>query len=347
MSAAGRGQHHAASTASHGLNKKEKKGKKNPINVDQTNTELIKNSVMNKNVAKLDIDSLNDSELSLGQPSLSDIQAHYDEKICLMEAKFEAKLEALYKVIQQKDDVIGKLNVEIGELKQGFNFISKETSEIKTSLSEASNTLNIKINENKNHFTEIKTKTIDLEDRSRRCNLVFFNFPEAARNEPEDCESLICGHLTSLGIFPPNDEIFVERAHRLGRRKPENSTKPQPIVVCFSYYKQKEFIIKNAACFRSSPVNVSEDYSRETLDEHRKLHQLGLHAKETFQDPTKAIKRFKVNYKRLTITYCLDKNNSSSPTFVKSFLLKDIVNTQNWFIPPERQQSSTQLNNNL
>ena len=43
----------------------------------------------------------------------------------------KGQVEALYKVLEQKDDTIGKLQAEIGELKVGYNFLSKETSQLK------------------------------------------------------------------------------------------------------------------------------------------------------------------------------------------------------------------------
>ena len=269
--------------------------------------------------------------------SLSEIQNHCDDKISLLEATFHAKLDALFKVIEQKDEVIGRLNIEIGELKQSFNFLSQETTDIKSSIKETSKILETKINENESHVKAVKTKTVDLEDRSRRCNLVFYNFPETGRNEAENCEDVVCSHLGGLGIFPPGEEIWIERAHRLGRRTPEHSTKPRPIIVCFSYFKQKEIIIKSGARFKRSPINVSEDYSRETLEEHKRLRSYGFHAKENYQDADKEIKYFKVTYKRLLITYSVNKTNPDAPTFVKSYTMKDMINNQNWFVPAERQ----------
>ena len=107
---------------------------------------------------------------------------------------------------------------------------------------------------------------------------------------------------------------------RLGRRGPEHDTKPRPIIVKFTYYKQKEAIIKNASRFRNSHINVSEDYSRETLDVHRKLYQHGKAAKENlFTDPVKAIKHFKVGYRRLIITNSTNKNDPAASVFKRSF----------------------------
>ena len=184
-------------------------------------------------------------------------------------------------------------------------------------------------------------KTVDLEDRSRRCNLVFFNFAETAtRHEEENCEQKVLNLLTSLRIFDDDDEIWVDRAHRLGRRRPENNTKPRPIIVKFSYYKQKQKIINNGSKFKNSPINVSEDYSKETIKVHNQLRQLGKNAKDyLFTDDNKSITHYKVAYRRLVLTYTTNKHSTTAPTFTRSFSLDYIQEHENWFEPP--QQHST------
>ena len=49
------------------------------------------------------------------------LQKHFDQKLLLLQTKFEAKLSALDDVIKEKDVTIGKLYTKIGELKAGYN----------------------------------------------------------------------------------------------------------------------------------------------------------------------------------------------------------------------------------
>ena len=252
----------------------------------------------------------------------------------MLEAGFNAKLDALYKVIDQKDEMIGKLNRDIGELKQSCNYLSQETSDLKKSQKEFSGYIENQFEDNKKAVAEVKSKTIDLEDRSRRSNLVFYNVAESPNGVNEDCEQKIVNVLASLHIFPPGEkEVWIDRAHRLGRKSPENGTRPRPIIVKFTYFKQKEVIIANGNKFRNSHVNVSEDFSRETLRIHKELREHGKQAKEAFNDPIKSLVHYKVSYKRLAVTYHADKSDNNSKTFVKSFNLSYIQNNPNWFMP--------------
>ena len=179
----------------------------------------------------------------------------------MLEISFNSKLDALYKVIDQKDEVIGKLNRDIGELKQSFDFLSKETSDIKKSQAEVSKYLENEIENTSKSIKEVKNKTVDLEDRSRRQNLIFYNFAEASYGEQEDCDKMVEDFLDSQNFFP-DEQIWIDRAHRLGRRSPGSDTRPRPIIVKFSYFKQKDRVIKNGIKLRNSHINVSEDFSR-------------------------------------------------------------------------------------
>ena len=176
---------------------------------------------------------LDTTDINCKSTNLNDIHAYYEEKFKMLEemfkmseVSFNSKVDGLYKILEQKDEVIGKLNIQIGELKKSFDFLSKETSDIKVSHENTTKTLENEIKSNGNFAHEIKTKTIDLEDRSRRDNLVFFNFPEAPEETAENCEHYIKDLISSLSILPEDEELYIDRAHRLGRKTPECASKP-------------------------------------------------------------------------------------------------------------------------
>ena len=259
-----------------------------------------------------------------------------EEKMKMMEITFNSKLDALYKVIDQKDEVIGKLNRDIGELNKSYDFLSKETSDIKSSLNEHSDYTENSFRNTDKYLSAIKSKTVDLEDRSRRCNLVFYNFAEASHGTDENCESKVEDLIESFNIFPHDEQIWIERAHRLGKRTPECDTKPRPVIVKFAYYKQKQTIIFNGAKFKNTHINVSEDFSRETIEVHKKLRHYGKIAKDNFTDPVKQLIGYKVTYRRLLVTYSVNSNDSNSRKFTKSFNLDYIMKNPNWFKPQVR-----------
>ena len=294
------------------------------------------NHTNHSNVADIGCNSVTQKKFT----NLDDMQAHYEEKFKMLEEKFKmsevsflARVDGLHRILEQTDEVIGKLNMQIGELKKSFDFLSKETSDIKISQENATKNLETKIEFNGKYAHEIKAKTIDLEDRSRRENLVFFNFPETAEETTEHCEQYIKELISSLSILPEDEELYIDRAHRLGRKTPECANKPRPIIAKFAYYKQKNEIIRNGFKFRNTAINVSEDYSRETLREHKLLREHGRNAAQVFSDPIKSLVGYKVVYKRLLVTYSTNKNRNDAKKFVKSFTLDYIKNNPYWFKP--------------
>ena len=124
-------------------------------------------------------------------------------------------------------------------LKTGVNFLSTETSEIKSKCTTERSDANKKID-----FLESKAQ--DLEDRSRRNNLVIFGVPESTSPASEDCDGIICEILRKHKVLDSSDTHagLLERAHRLGKKKPDQ-VRPRPIIVCCGSFKDKEFILHN------------------------------------------------------------------------------------------------------
>ena len=213
------------------------------------------------------------------------------------------------------------------------DFLSNDTSELKGQIK-----LNeTKIQQNGKKHKEIVEKTTDLEDRSRRNNLVFFNFPEAPNNqtEKENCEQMVIDLLESRKFVSSDYQIHIDRAHRLGPRKPE-SDRPRPIIVRFSYFKDKQHIILNRGKLRGLDIRVSEDFSKATVLIHKQLGSFAKNAKNTYEDQYKAITKYTIQYKRVVLTYTTDKRNENSRTFTRSFNLKDIQDNNKCFIPRDR-----------
>ena len=207
--------------------------------------------------------------------------------------------------------------------------MSDETSNIKNEIK--------KIDDNcKEGFEQLNNKTTDLEDRSRRGNLVFFGVKELAdRNTTEDCEKLLAEILTKSGILDadPNalEGKLFDRAHRLGPRK-ENGEKPRPIICKFTYYKDKELVLKNSYKLKNSPFNISEDFSKTTLAIRSELVTKAKIARNNCEH----IKSFRVNYRRLVMKY---ENPTTKNTFFRGFNLSDISSNPAWYIPRFRNEN--------
>ena len=109
----------------------------------------------------------------------------------------------------------------------------------------------------------LEYKSIDIEARSRRKNLLFNGFAE---ERDESCATKICAFLReSLNI---NDAISVDRAHRLGRSRRGTD---RPIIVAFRDYQDTQLILSSANKLKGTHYSVNRDYPQEIVDARKSL----------------------------------------------------------------------------
>lgn len=109
----------------------------------------------------------------------------------------------------------------------------------------------------------------ELEDQSRRNNLIFHGIPDA--KEPwKETESKLNTLLADAHISLPSNAI--ERAHRLGTYSPN---KCRPVIAKFASFKTKELILSKRKHFKESDISISEDYSSGTRIARKKLIEFG------------------------------------------------------------------------
>ncbi|CAN7978244.1 unnamed protein product, partial [Ixodes persulcatus] len=127
----------------------------------------------------------------------------------------------------------------------------------------------------------------DLENRSRRCNLIFYGikddqnetWSQAQSKVMETCEAKLGTKLSASDI---------ERSHRLGRFR---SDKLRPIIVNFLSFKTKQHILSLGFKLKDSGIAISEDFSEKVRYERKQLLQFGKSQGE----------RFKLHFNRLII----------------------------------------------
>ena len=262
-----------------------------------------------------------------------------DQKVLLVKTECEAKIDALHEVIKNNYEAMGKLNREIGELRHSYSFLTDETTMLSG---------RIKSNEcmlesaTKNHNI-LEEKTSDLEDRSRRNNLVFYNFPEhnPQNSEPENCEAKLASFLKAKGFFDEDYGLEFDRVHRIGKKNNDTESRPRPIIARFCFYKDKQSVLQNGKLFKNCEITAREDFSKKTVSIHKQLHKHAIDAKEAFNNSDdntqgKAIKHFKILYRRVLVTYTTNRNVPTAPTFSKSFNLQHISNNKYWYVPATR-----------
>ena len=101
----------------------------------------------------------------------------------------------------------------------------------------------------------LEYRSIDLEARSRRKNLLFKGIPEQRR---ENCFTEV-RRLIHEDLRIDRD-MYLERAHRLGRF---HSTKTRPIIVAFRDFCDTQEILDASSNLRGTGFGISRDYPYE------------------------------------------------------------------------------------
>ena len=116
-------------------------------------------------------------------------------------------------------------------------------------------------------------KSVNIEARSRRNNLIFRGITE---NNSRQCEGLILSFLADE-MRIDTAGIVIDRAHRLGpitRTHVMNRSDPKrPIIVRFRDYRDIDHILDNAYRLKGSRSRVDRDYPKEIAEVRTRLIQ--------------------------------------------------------------------------
>ena len=106
----------------------------------------------------------------------------------------------------------------------------------------------------------MRNKIVDLQARSMRDNLLFFNMPE---NDKENTTEMIHDLLENkIGIEDARNKVKIDRSHRVGCRRVGNN-KPRPIVVKFNFHQDREYVRMNAKNLKGMTIGISEQFPEE------------------------------------------------------------------------------------
>lgn len=125
------------------------------------------------------------------------------------------------------------------------------------------NDLETHIDDHSARLTLLEYKSIDMEARSRRNNLIFGGIQE---DKDENC------HVTISNFLRDHLDITTSpsmaRAHRLGRFKRDST---RPIIVNFLDTRHTEAIISVANKLKNTKFNINRDFPKEIADARRVL----------------------------------------------------------------------------
>lgn len=114
---------------------------------------------------------------------------------------------------------------------------------------------------------ETLEKRIDeLENRSRRGNLIVYGLPEANDETSESLEKIVNEKIIRDTL--ELDPIEIERIDRLGRPAPD---KTRPVIFKLLDTRQKAVILKQCKKLKDTEYSIREDFSRRIRDIRKKL----------------------------------------------------------------------------
>lgn len=147
-------------------------------------------------------------------------------------------------------------------MSKNLNDTQRQMQEVNKLVSEQADVIKYLLDKVKN----LEVKVVDLENRSRRRNMVFYGVADNDQFETWDKSEQLIKDIckTNLGI----ELKSVERAHRVGRY---DSKAKRPIIVSLSSFKEKQIILSNTRKLKGTAYGIDEDYSPETRAIRKKL----------------------------------------------------------------------------
>ena len=166
---------------------------------------------------------------------------------------------------------IKKVNNEINELKTSIEHTDEVLQERMEKIEEKYDHINSKVNEIYEYQMDpryVEEKLIELEDRSRRCNLRIDGIEEGKDETWDQCEEKVLDIFTNqLGI---EKNVQIERVHRTGKKGSKHSyektRKPRTIVLKLNSYKGKIKILKESKKLKGTNIYINEYFSAATMN---------------------------------------------------------------------------------
>lgn len=112
----------------------------------------------------------------------------------------------------------------------------------------------------------LQNKIDDLENRSRRSNLIIYGLPEATGETPLTLERTVNKDV----IEGPLElkAVAIERVHRIGKAEPN---KIRPVIFKLLDSRDKYTILKRGYKLKDTQLSIAEDFSKRVRDIRRKL----------------------------------------------------------------------------
>ena len=208
-----------------------------------------------------------------------------------MESNFSSlsmdeKLSHMYEKLQSLE----QSNQTIAQFSQNMNTVQSKVGQFEN-----------KLNDHDLFLKVLAYKSMDIEARSRRCNLIFHGLAEF-KNE---CLTDVLRDFLWNEMGIDCDDLFIDRFHRLGsfmkaKQKRPNENPRRPVIVAFQDYKSVEKVMGAAYMLNKSGFSVTRDYPKEIVAARQRLlprfkaERLNFNNKVSLEYPAKLIINNKV-----------------------------------------------------
>ena len=194
----------------------------------------------------------------------------------LLAVQRESFVSSVQMLVNQINEEIESLKSDVNDLKASVQFSSRDVDDIKNKLKAVETrglSLEALVNGHSNEITQMADKQEYIENQNRRNNIRLIGVPESDTGVEswEESEEIVKSKVKEA--LKIEDNLVIERAHRVGQRKQfitrrdgtVIAAKPRPIVAKFQNWKQKEAVIKKARKLKPQDVKFVEDFSQKTL----------------------------------------------------------------------------------
>lgn len=184
-------------------------------------------------------------------------------------------------LVDFKTEVLSEIQV-IKDAVMGIESLSRRVATMESKIQEMEKAVN--------------TRLDDIEGQARRNNMIVYGLAEEGQESWEDTEVKVRAFFKEdMGV---QEVLSIERCHRLGPKRRGHTSRP--IILKFSFFKDKTRVMKKASTLKGKAISVSDDFTR-AVRARRKL--LVPH-----------LKYFRNKNKKASIS--LDKLNVEGVTFV-------------------------------
>ncbi|XP_075742266.1 uncharacterized protein LOC142795860 [Rhipicephalus microplus] len=171
--------------------------------------------------------------------------------------KISATVENIQANQKKFESKITTLAEKINGIEQQLSSLNKLTTQV--------NDMEKVISHQSAALASLIEKVDDLENRSRRNNLIIYGLDETSVESSEELEKKVVE-----GIFLEKLQVptpAIERIHRLGFK----GAKTRPVILKFLNYREKESILRKSYKLKGTSLSLSQDFSKRVREIRKNL----------------------------------------------------------------------------